>query len=280
MSLPTLAPDATPAPSPTAAPALVGVFDSGVGGLSVLRALHRHLPATPMLYVADSAHAPYGDRDTPHVLRRSQRIARHLVSRGAKLIVVACNTATALAIDQLRREFPGVDFVGVEPGVKPAAMASAARRIAVMATPATLSSARYADLVTRHAPGCEVIPVPCAGLAAAIEQGDAGRAEVTRLLDHYCTPLNTSGVDTVVLGCTHYPFVADQIASRLQPGIGLLDTADAVARRAVALLLPDAAAPPATERALRLQTTGDPALLSRMALIGLGKQLQAARVDV
>jgi glutamate racemase len=280
MSHPPSAPaplDAASAPA-IALPTPVGVFDSGVGGLSVLRALHRHLPGLPLHYVADSAHAPYGDRDTPHVLRRSQRIVKHLVDQGARLVVVACNTATALAIDQLRHDFPEVDFVGVEPGVKPAALASAAKRIAVMATPATLASARYADVVARHAPGCEVHPVPCAGLAAAIEQGESGREEVERLLDRYCAPLNTLGVDTVVLGCTHYPFVAERIASRLQPGIALLDTADAVARRAAALLAPTAS-PRAPLAALQLHTTGDPALLMRMALAGLGQELPAARVE-
>jgi glutamate racemase len=265
--------------SPAALPAPVGVFDSGVGGLSVLGALHRHLPGRPLLYVADSAHAPYGDRDAPHVLRRSQRIVEHLVNQGARVVVVACNTATALAIDPLRSDFPEVDFVGVEPGVKPAALASTAKRIAVMATPATLASIRYADLVTRHAPGCEVHAVPCAGLAAAIEQGEAGYEEVERLLDRYCAPLNTLGVDTVVLGCTHYPFVAERIASRLQPGISLLDTADAVARRAATLLAPTAS-PHTPPKALQLLTTGDPKLLTRMALAGLGQDLPAARVDL
>lgn len=277
MSHPTHAP--TPQ-APREAPggaAPVGVFDSGVGGLSVLRALQHHLPGTPLHYVADSGHAPYGDRDATHVRLRSQRVVRHLVEHGAALVVVACNTATALAIDGLRREHPGVAWVGVEPGVKPAALASAARRIAVMATPATLASPRYADLVLRHAPGCEVHAVPCAGLAAAIEQGDAGHDEVERLLDRYCAPLNTLGVDTVVLGCTHYPFVAERIAARLQPGIGLLDTADAVARRALALLPArrDAASAPG---AVRLQTTGEPAHLARMARIGLGRELAVERI--
>lgn len=276
---PILAPLDAASASATALPAPVGVFDSGVGGLSVLRALHRHLPGLHLLYVADSAHAPYGDRDAPHVLRRSTHIVKHLVDRGARVVVVACNTATALAIDRLRRDFPAVDFVGVEPGVKPAALASAAKRIAVMATPATLASTRYADLVARHAPGCEVHPVPCAGLAAAIEHGESGREEVERLLDRYCAPLNTLGVDTVVLGCTHYPFVAERIASRLQPGIALLDTADAVARRAAALLAPTAS-PRAPLATLQLQTTGDPALLMRMALAGLDQDLPAARVEL
>lgn len=279
MTSPDLASLAFASASPSSSPSSLGIFDSGVGGLSVLAALRRQLPGHPLLYLADSAHAPYGDRDTPHVLRRSQRIVEHLVGQGARLVIVACNTATALAIDQLRRDFPEVDFVGVEPGVKPAALASAAKRIAVMATPATLASPRYADLVARHAPGCEVHPVPCAGLAAAIEQGEAGRDEVERLLDRYCAPLNMLGADTVVLGCTHYPFVAERIASRLQPGIALLDTADAVARR-TATLLGQLAPPSARPATLHLQTTGDPALLTRMALVGLGEALPAARVDV
>jgi glutamate racemase len=254
-------------------PALIGIFDSGVGGLSVLRALHQRLPASPLLYVADSAHAPYGDRDAAHVRDRSERVVKHLIDEGARLIVVACNTATALAIDALRSQHPGIGWVGVEPGVKPAAHASAKRSIAVMATPATLASARYADLVLRHAPGCEVHAVPCAGLAAAIERGDAGKPEVERLLDHYCAPINTLGVDTVVLGCTHYPFVADRIAARLGPGIALLDTADAVARRATDLLplASGARTASAAESPIRLQTTGAPELLSRMALVGLGR---------
>jgi glutamate racemase len=258
----------------------VGVFDSGVGGLSVLRALHHHMPTTQLLYVADSAHAPYGDRSAEHVLHRSRRVVRHLVDQGVNLVVVACNTATALAIDALRAEHPQIAWVGVEPGVKPAAQSSANRRIAVMATPATLASARYADLVLRHAPGCEVHPVPCAGLAAAIERADAGHDEVERLLDRYCAPLNQLGVDTVVLGCTHYPFVADRIAARLNPNIHLLDTADAVARRALALL-PGAQASRAEDGpALRLQTTGEPDLLARMARRGLGQDVAVERVTV
>ncbi|HEV8691152.1 MAG TPA: aspartate/glutamate racemase family protein, partial [Ideonella sp.] len=132
------------------------------------------------------------------------------------------------------------------------------------------ASTRYADLVARHAPGCEVHAVPCAGLAAAIEQGEAGQAEVDRLLDRFCASIPALGVDTVVLGCTHYPFVADRIAARLGPGIALLDTADAIARRVIDLLPAEVAVVPA-EAAMRLQTTGAPDLLARMALAGLGR---------
>jgi glutamate racemase len=259
-------------------PTQVGVFDSGVGGLSVLRALRHQLPWAHLTYVADSAHAPYGDRDSAHVLRRSQRIVAHLARRGAGLVVVACNTATALAIEPLRAAHPQLVFVGIEPGVKPAASTSIARRIAVMATPATLASARYADLVARHAPGCEVHAVPCPGLAAAIERGEAGAQEIEHLLDRYCAPLNDLGIDTLVLGCTHYPFVAERIAARLRPGIAMLDTADSVARRAVALLGGQAGASAGLPGTVRLQTTGEPELLARMARIGMGRTLAVERI--
>lgn len=260
-------------------PAPIGIFDSGVGGLSVLRALHGRLPTASLLYVADSAHAPYGDRDAAHVRQRTERVVDHLVDQGARLIVIACNTATAWAIDAMRARHPEVAFVGVEPGVKPAALLSPTQRFAVMATPATLASVRYADLVARHAPGCFVHPVPCAGLAAAIEQGDAGVAEVDRLLDNYCAPLPGLAIDTVVLGCTHYPFVMDRIAMRLGPGIHLLDTADAVARRVVELLAQEGPHPAlAAEAPLRLQSTGAPDVLSRMAMAGLGRAMHVDTV--
>jgi glutamate racemase len=247
---------------------LIGVFDSGVGGLSVLRALQHWLPAVEMVYFADSAHAPYGERDPIHVRSRTERVVDHLIREGADLVVIACNTATAWAIDAMRKRHPGVPIVGVEPGVKPAAAESRAKRIAVMATPATLASERYADLLARHAAGCDVIPIPCAGLAAAIERGDQGRDEVQRLLDRYCSPLSTRGIDTVVLGCTHYPFVGDEIAVRLGAGIRVIDTADAVARHVSSLragidVRHQGAA--LTSSALRLQTTGAPDALRRMA---------------
>ncbi len=269
----------TGAPAPHANASLVGVFDSGVGGLSVLRALQRQLPQSPLLYVADAGHAPYGDRDPAHVRQRSEHVVDHLVDQGARMVVIACNTATAWAVDAVRARHPGVAFVGVEPGVKPAALASARRSIAVMATPSTLASTRYADLVTRHAPGCRVYAVPCSGLAAAIERGEAGLAEVDRLLDLYCAPLASLDIDTVVLGCTHYPFVAERIAARLGPGVQLLDTADAVARRAADLLAPPAA--PAAAATVSLQTTGDPDLLARMAIIsGLGLALPVQHIRI
>ncbi len=271
--------------TPNSAP-LIGIFDSGVGGLSVLHALRQAHPTLPILYVADSAYAPYGDRDPEHVRTRSLIVARHLVDQGARMLVVACNTATAMAIDSLREQFPQLPMVGVEPGVKPAALQSRNKRIAVMATPGTLASARYASLVERHASDCLVLAQPCPGLAAAIERGDEGRAETLRLLDRFCAPIAAAGVDTVVLGCTHYPFVRDQIAGRLPAGVALLETGPAVARQVMKLgagasgtgMPVDEADLPAGQ--VVLQSTGDPTVLERLAHDGLGLALQAQRVQL
>ena len=261
----------------TAHPALIGVFDSGVGGLSVLRALHQRRPDCSFLYLADSGHAPYGERDVAHVVDRSLRIAKYLVDQGARMVVVACNTATAAAIDALREHFAHLALVGVEPGVKPAAAASRNHRIGVMATPSTLASPRFATLVQRHAPDCLVVPQACPGLAAAIERGAAADAEIDALLDRFTAPLTESQVDTVVLGCTHYPFVADRIAKRLGPDVTILDTADAVARHALNLHgNPELVSSPD----VRLQTTGEVAVLERLALAYLGLPAAAKFVDI
>ena len=167
------------------ADAPIGVFDSGVGGLSVLAALRQRLPGRALHYVADIAHAPYGERADAYVMARSERIARHLVDAGAGLIVVACNTATAQAIARVRECHAGLPVVGVEPGVKPAVAASRSGRVGVLATPGTLGSPRYAALVARHAAAGQVLSMPCPGLAAAIEQGDAGASQVEHLLDDH-----------------------------------------------------------------------------------------------
>lgn len=246
---------------------LIGIFDSGVGGLSVLRALRAQRPDIPLLYFADSGHAPYGERDVAHVVNRSLRITRYLVEQGASLVVVACNTATAAAIEAVRAQYPNLALVGVEPGVKPAAEQSPSQRIGVMATPTTLASPRFATLVARHAPGCHVVPMPCPGLAAAIEGGEAGSSTALALLDGFCGRLLAEQVDTVVLGCTHYPFLVDAIAARLGPGVNILDTASAVARQAIKLY----GRPQRAEQGqVQLVSTGDGATLERLATEQLG----------
>jgi glutamate racemase len=243
-----------------ARPAL-GVFDSGVGGLSVLQALRRALPLAPLHYVADSAFAPYGERREDEILDRSRRIVAHLLGQGAGLMVVACNTATAVAIDTLRREHPGTAFVGVEPGVRPALALSARRRIAVMATEATLHSERFRALVQREAAGAHVHLQPCPGLAAAIERDALDAPGLQALISRYAAAVRAADVDVVALGCTHYPFVARDIASALGPRVLLVDTADAVAAQAARLW--HAPADSGTEATCRLQTTGDPQQLGR-----------------
>ncbi|WKB52809.1 glutamate racemase [Eleftheria terrae] len=248
-------------------PPLVGVFDSGVGGLSVLRALHRHLPGAALLYVADSGHAPYGERDPAYVVHRACYITEFLRGRGARVVVVACNTATVAAIHQLRERWPDTAFVGVEPGLKPAVALSRNGRVGVVATAATLQSAKFQALLSTYREQSQVHLQPCPGLAHAIEQGELESAQVRELVQRYCAPLRAAGVDTVVLGCTHYPFVAPLFAAELGAGVQLIDTAEPVARQTVTQVLkthgdlPAASAPGLVQAC----TSGDPAVLQRIA---------------
>jgi glutamate racemase len=233
-------------PAPPSPPALsIGVFDSGVGGLSVLRSLRALMPQARFLYVADSGHAPYGERDETYVVERARAITAHLLAQGAQLVVVACNTATAAAVQALRERWPAVGFVGVEPGLKPAIARSRNRRIGVMATRGTLQSAKFRRLVEAHAAGVELVLQPCDGLARALEEGDADAPAVLALVERHTAPLRAAGVDTVVLGCTHYPFATSAIGAALGPGVALIDTAQAVALQAQRL----AAALPSPDRA-------------------------------
>ena len=242
-------------------PACIGVFDSGVGGLTVLRALRTQLPGARLMYVADSAHAPYGDRPDAFLLERSRHITRFLIEQGARLIVVACNTATAAAISTLRAQFD-LPFVGIEPGIKPALARSQARRVGVLATPATLRSAKFRALLRAHAASAEAVLQPCPGLADAVERGDLKAPDLLSLIRRYCAPLREAGCDTVVLGCTHYPLLAEQIQAELGPQVHLLDTAEPVARQ-TARLWRHPVDPPFEPP--RLYTNGNTAVLRRMA---------------
>lgn len=253
---------------PTTQPC-IGVFDSGVGGLTVLRELHRQLPGVPLRYIADTAHAPYGERSADYIIERSLRLAGHLVDQGARVLVVACNTATAHAIAALRARWPGLPIVGTEPGIKPAVAASPTGRIGVLATPATIASARYRDLITRHAGTAQVLSQPCPGLVDLIEQGDLQAPTVTALTRELCAPLRAAEVDTVLMGCTHYPLVQAQLQQALGEGVQLLHIETAVAQQATrlwrALGIPDAPA-----ASLHLATTGDAAVLRRFVANALG----------
>ncbi len=244
-------------------PASIGVFDSGVGGLTVLRALHAQLPGVPLIYVADSAHAPYGDQPDAFILERSRQISRFLIDAGARLIVVACNTATAAAIAALRAEF-AVPFVGIEPGIKPALARSQNQRIGVMATPSTLRSAKFRALLNAHAAQAAPVLQPCPGLADAVERGDLQAPDLQELVRQSCAPLRAAHCDTVVLGCTHYPLIAAHIQAELGPQVHLLDTAEPVARQAARLWTHGTQSATAIPQ---LYTNGEIAVLRRVATL-------------
>lgn len=213
----------------------IGVFDSGLGGLSVLRALHARLPLADLTYVADSGHAPYGERDGEFIASRSLAICDFLVERHVDAIVVACNTATAAAIHLLRKAHPGVPIIGVEPGVKPAVAQSINKRIGVLATPSTLASEKYKRLIESHGQGATIVPQACPGLAKEIEAGQLDTPALKDLVERFAQPLREAQVDTVVLGCTHYPFVAPLFQQALGSDVTIMDTSDAVAQHTARL---------------------------------------------
>lgn len=255
-------------PLPFSVPS-IGVFDSGVGGLTVLRALRARLPQVPLHYVADAAHAPYGDRSSEYIAQRSIEVAKHLRGVGARLLVVACNTATTQAVHTLRAQWPEWPVVGVEPGIKPAVAATRNGRIGVMATTATISSPRYEALVTAHAAQVQLFSQPCPGLVTLIEQGDLDSPALQALIERFCAPLREAQVDTVLLGCTHYPLIQEQIQLALGPDVQLLNIEDAVARQAERLWQ-SLALEPVANAGVVLESTGDPALVQRIARDAFG----------
>jgi glutamate racemase len=206
------------------------VYDSGVGGVSVLRELRTVLPAEDLLYAADTAWCPYGGRPAEQIVERAVAVTDFLLEQGVKLIVVACNTATIAAVGALRAQYP-VAFVGMEPAVKPAAARTRSGVVGVLATGASLAGDRFQGLVARHARGVEVVTQPCHGLVERIEAGDVDGPVTTALVERYVRPLLDAGADTIVLGCTHYPFVRPLIAAAAGPDVALVDTGRAVARR-------------------------------------------------
>lgn len=217
-------------------PAAVGVFDSGVGGLSVLRSIRSLLPFHPVLYLADQAHVPYGARSEQEVRQFSEEISRFLLSQGARIIVIACNTASAASLYYLRTVFPEVPFVGMEPAVKPAALATHSGVIGVLATPVTFQGELYASVVSRFARQVTVLQDDCPGLVGQIEAGQLDAPETRQILERSLAPMLQKNVDTIVMGCTHYPFVIPLIQEIVGPGVQVVDPAPAVARQAKRLL--------------------------------------------
>jgi glutamate racemase len=209
----------------------IGVFDSGVGGLSVLRAMRELMPAEPLVYFADQAHVPYGSRPMEQIQAFSESITRFLLDRGSTLIVVACNTASAAALSYLRSKLPETSFVGMEPAVKPAAETTQTGRVGVLATPATFQGALYASVVERFANGVELLQHTCPGLVDQIEKGELDSSETRAILENALLPMLEKNIDTVVLGCTHYPFVIPLIQEIVGEGVRVIDPAPAVARQ-------------------------------------------------
>jgi glutamate racemase len=207
----------------------IGVFDSGVGGLSVLHHIRRLLPNDRLIYVADSGHVPYGDKSTAYILQRSHLLTRFLIEQGAEAIVIACNTATAAAAAALRSSF-NMPIVAMEPAVKSAVAVTKNGVVGVLATVGTLESARFAALLEKYAGEVKILTQGCPGLVEQVEQGELTSARTRELIKRFTAPLLEQGADTLILGCTHYPFLVPLIIEVVGDGISLVDTGEAVAR--------------------------------------------------
>jgi glutamate racemase len=241
------------------ASAPVGIFDSGLGGLSVLRAVRAVLPHERLIYVADSLHAPYGEKDDDFIVDRTLAIGEWLVAQGAKALVVACNTATAQSIALVRERLP-IPLVGVEPGIKPATAVSKSRVVGVLATQVTLRSARFQSLLDRYAADCRFMLQPGHGLVQAVERCDTSSPQLMALLESYVAPMLDARADTLVLGCTHYPFLDRAIREIAGERLHIIDTSVAIARQLDRLLDSHAlkhAASPETGNVPRLCSTAD-----------------------
>lgn len=214
----------------------IGVFDSGVGGLSVLREIQALMPNENIIYFGDQGHVPYGPRPMEQIQDFSEGITRFLLAQKSKIIVVACNTASAAALTYLRQTFPDVQFVGMEPAVKPAAEKTQTGKVGVLATPATFQGALYASVVERFANGVELFQNTCNGLVQQIEMGDLDGVETRRILEDALHPMLEKNIDTVVLGCTHYPFVIPLIEKIVGEHVRVIDPAPAVAKQVKRLL--------------------------------------------
>lgn len=252
----------------------VGVFDSGVGGLSVVREMRTLLPALDIRYFSDARHVPYGDKPEAFVCERALSISEFLLARGARALVVACNTATAAAAAMLRARFE-VPIVAIEPAVKPAAAATRSGIVGILATASTLQSRRYAELLERFGSFVRVIGQPCSGLVECVEAGDLDGERPRALLRRYIEPLLAAGADTLVLGCTHYPFLIPLIAEVAGPQVRIVDASVAVARR-VAEVLGDEVTGSGTLSAF---TTGDVAAQSALMSRLLGEPLCVEPVE-
>ncbi|MCO5216988.1 MAG: glutamate racemase [Thermomicrobiales bacterium] len=259
----------------------IGIFDSGIGGLSVWREIAAMIPAEQVRYIADSAFVPYGVRPPEEIRARSIAVAGFLIEHGVKLVVVACNTASAVAIDELRATFPQMQFVGLEPAVKPAVGMTMTGRVGVLATPRTVSGDRLRVLIEHWSDGVQVHTIAGNGMVELVEAGALGGEEVDRVIGPILDPLLAQDTDVLVLGCTHYPFLRDAIQTYVGTGVRVIDSGNAVARRTLSLLqhghmLHERGKPGSIE----LFTTGDANDATRVVELITGRAMPVTHVDV
>jgi glutamate racemase len=257
----------------------IGIFDSGVGGLSVAREIRRLLPAERLLYLADSAYCPYGGRPLEQIRDRTLRVGGFLLEQGAKALVVACNSASGAALEALR-ESTSVPVIGMEPAVKPAAGTTRNGRVGVLATAATLQADRFERLMQSYAREVQVFSQACPGLVELVEDGTTSGEEARSVLEPLLEPLHAAGVDTLVLGCTHYPFLREAISDILGPEVTLIDTGAAVARQTRRVLEAEGMLREAGAGGLEVFTTGDAAEVGEVVARLLGATVAVIRLEV
>jgi len=257
----------------------IGIFDSGVGGISVLRSIREQMPEESVIYFGDQGHVPYGSRSLEQIQSFSEAITRFLLEQDAKIIVVACNAASAAALKYLRQRFPDVQFVGMEPAVKPATEYTHTGKVGVLATPATFQGALYASVVERFANGVQLFQDTCPGLVQQIEQGNLNGEETRKILEEALLPMLGKNIDTVVLGCTHYPFVIPLVQRIVGENVRVIDPAPAVARQTGRLLEAKGMRNESgSRRSLKFYTSGDPATLKALLPRLLGEMADVEEV--
>ena len=258
----------------------IGIFDSGVGGLSVQQAIRQQLPSENIIYIADQAHVPYGSRPINQVRIFSREVSRFLLDSGAKIIVVACNTASAAALYYLREIFPSTPFIGMEPAVKPAAKSTRTGVVGVLATPATFQGELFASVVDRFANGVTVLQDTCPGLVSKIEKGDLVSGDTREILKNALTPMLQQGVDQVVIGCTHYPFVLPLIKEILGEQVEIIDPSPAIARQTGRVLRANELLNQTKDPGeVQYLTSGDPEALSIMLPLLVGEKRFVGGLD-
>ena len=258
----------------------IGIFDSGIGGLSVLRVIRLQMPEESVIYFGDQGHIPYGPRQMEQIRDFSEAITNFLLERNAKIIIVACNTASAAALKYLREKFPAVQFVGMEPAVKPAAEITQTGKVGVLATPATFQGALYASVVERFANGVELFQNTCNGLVQQIEQGNLTGDKTRKILEDALYPMIEKNIDTVVLGCTHYPFVIPLIQEIVGEKARVIDPAPAVAKQVKRLLEAGGMRNDSSNVGqIKFYTSGDPNELKSQLPVLLGDDGEVYRAD-